>query len=56
LSGEPRLLGGRNELEASARLLGTKVHSEKPQAFAARAQAYFEAWRTEVKNDPIIAE
>jgi len=44
----------RNELEVSARVLGARIYAEKPRVFAARIEAYWQAWRSEVKVDPIV--
>jgi CHAD domain-containing protein len=45
----------RNELHVTARVLGARIYAEKPRAFAARTKAYWQAWRSEVKVDPIAA-
>src|SRR5882724_3760290 len=44
----------RNELEICARILGARIYADKPRSFAARSEAYWNAWRSEVKNDPIV--
>ncbi len=44
----------RNELEICARVLGARIYADKPRSFAARSEAYWHAWRSEVKNDPIV--
>jgi CHAD domain-containing protein len=44
----------RNELQVSARVLGTRIYAEKPRTFIDRAEAYWRAWRSEVKVDPIV--
>lgn len=44
----------RNELQICARVLGARIYAEKPRAFAARSEAYWQAWRSEVKDDPIL--
>ncbi len=44
----------RNELEVNARVLGTRIYAEKPRAFARRNETYWQAWRSETKNDPIV--
>lgn len=44
----------RNELEVSARVLGTRIYAERPRAFAVRSEAYWQAWRSQVKDDPIV--
>lgn len=43
----------RNELQEEARVLGLRIYADKPRAFASRAEAYWRAWRTERKTDPI---
>jgi hypothetical protein len=45
----------RNELHISAKPLGARLYAEKPGGFAARTEAYWQAWRSEVKVDPIAA-
>jgi hypothetical protein len=45
----------RNELQIIARPLGAKVYAEKPSEFANRIDAYWDAWRAEVKIDPVAA-
>lgn len=44
----------RNELELSAKFLGSRLYSERPAEFGARVEAYWDAWRAEVQNDSII--
>jgi len=44
----------RNELEISARVLGTRIYAEKPRAFAGRNLIYWRARQTETKEDPIV--
>lgn len=44
----------RNELQVMARVLGARIYTEKPRHFVGRAEAYWQAWRSEVKNDPIV--
>lgn len=44
----------RNELQLCARVLGARIYAEKPQAFATRSEAYWQAWRSQVKDDPIV--
>jgi CHAD domain-containing protein len=44
----------RNELQVSARVLGTRIYAEKPQTFSGRTEAYWRAWRSEMKVDPIV--
>jgi CHAD domain-containing protein len=44
----------RNELQLTAKVLGTRIYAEKPRVFAARSQTYWQAWRTEVKDNPIV--
>ena len=43
----------RNELQEEARVLGLRIYADKPRAFASRAEAYWRAWRDEIKHDPI---
>jgi len=43
----------RGELQVKARGLGARIYAEKPGAFVDRAQAYWQAWRSEVEADPI---
>ena len=38
-----------------AKPLGARVYAENPAGFAARIEAYWKAWRSEVKVDPIAA-
>ena len=45
----------RNELQQEAKVLGLRIYADKPRAFALRAEAYWLAWRTERKTDPIVA-
>ncbi len=45
----------RGELQVKAKLLGARVYAEKPGAFFGRTQQYWQAWRSEVKIDPIAA-
>jgi hypothetical protein len=45
----------RNELQIIAKPLGARVYAESPADFAARIEAYWKAWRSEVKTDPIAA-
>jgi CHAD domain-containing protein len=45
----------RNELQITAKSLGARVYAEKPNEFANRIDAYWDAWRAEVKADPIAA-
>jgi CHAD domain-containing protein len=45
----------RGELEVEAKRLGARVYGEKPRAFVGRLQAYWQAWRAEVRADPIAA-
>ena len=45
----------RNELQIIAKPLGARVYAENPADFAARIEAYWKAWRSEVKVDPIAA-
>jgi CHAD domain-containing protein len=42
----------RGELEVEATPLGARIYAEKPGAFADRVQAYWHAWRAEVRVDP----
>ena len=44
----------RNELQLMAKVLGTRIYAEKPRAFADRSETYWQAWRTEVKDNPIL--
>jgi CHAD domain-containing protein len=44
----------RNELQLCAKVLGARVYAEKPRAFVGRLETYWQAWRTEVKDDPIL--
>jgi len=44
----------RNELQVIARTLGARIYSEKPRTFVTRTEAYWQAWRSEVKVDPIV--
>ncbi len=44
----------RNELQLNAKTLGTRIYAETPKTFVARTKIYWQAWRSEVKNDPII--
>src|SRR5258705_2900128 len=44
----------RNELQVVARTLGARIYAEKPRTFVARTEAYWQAWRSEVKIDPIV--
>jgi CHAD domain-containing protein len=43
----------RGELQVEAQPLGERVYVEKPRAFVARLQAYWQAWRVEAHVDPI---
>ena len=43
----------RNELQEEARVLGLRIYADKPRVFASRAEAYWRAWRAEIKHDPI---
>lgn len=43
----------RIELQVSARTLGARIYAEPPGVFTARVEAYWQAWRSEVKVDPI---
>lgn len=43
----------RNELQVDAKILGAKIYAEKAKAFAVRVEAYWEAWRSESKIDPV---
>jgi len=43
----------RNELQEEARVLGLRIYADKPRVFASRAEAYWRAWRAEIKDDPI---
>jgi CHAD domain-containing protein len=43
----------RGELEVEAKPLGARIYAEKPGAFVDRLQAYWQAWRAEVRVDPI---
>jgi CHAD domain-containing protein len=45
----------RSELQLRARTLGDRIYFEKPRQFAARTEAYWKAWRSEAKIDPIAA-
>jgi len=45
----------RAELRVEARLLGERVYAEKPSAFVARLNAYWNAWRAEPKSKPAAA-
>jgi len=45
----------RNELQLTAKPFGERIYAEKPTEFAARVEAYWQAWRSEVKIDPIAA-
>jgi CHAD domain-containing protein len=45
----------RNELHVTAKVLGARIYAEKPRAFVARTKAYWQAWRSEAKVDPIAA-
>lgn len=44
----------RNELQISARVLGARIYAEKPRTFIGRTEAYWQAWRSEKKIDPIV--
>jgi hypothetical protein len=44
----------RNELQVVARTLGARIYAEKPRTFVTRTEAYWQAWRSEVKVDPIV--
>jgi hypothetical protein len=44
----------RNELQLNAKTLATRIYAEKPKTFVARTKIYWQAWRSEVKNDPIV--
>jgi CHAD domain-containing protein len=43
----------RGELEVEAKPLGARIYAEKPRVFIDRVQAYWHAWRAEVRVDPI---
>jgi CHAD domain-containing protein len=43
----------RNELQLNAKVLGLRIYAEKPSSFIARTEVYWQAWRYEVKDDPI---
>jgi len=43
----------RNELQEEARVLGLRIYADKPRVLASRAEAYWRAWRAEIKHDPI---
>jgi hypothetical protein len=45
----------RGELQVKAKLLGARIYAEKPGAFVGRTQQNMQAWRSEVKVDPIAA-
>ena len=45
----------RGELQVKANLLGARIYAEKPGAFVGRTEHYWQAWRSEVKVDPIAA-
>lgn len=45
----------RNELELDARGLGNRIYAERPRSFISRTEAYWQAWRSESKVDPIVA-
>jgi CHAD domain-containing protein len=44
----------RNELQVIARTLGARIYAEKPRTFVTRTEAYWQAWRSEIKVDPIV--
>ena len=44
----------RNELQVIARTLGARIYAERPRAFVTRTEAYWQAWHSEVKDDPIV--
>jgi CHAD domain-containing protein len=43
----------RGELQVAAKHLGARIYVEKPGAFVCRLQAYWLAWRAEVRVNPI---
>jgi CHAD domain-containing protein len=43
----------RGELEVEANPLGARLYAEKSGAFGGRLQAYWHAWRAEIRVDPI---
>jgi CHAD domain-containing protein len=43
----------RGELQVVAKHLGARIYVEKPRAFVGRLQAYWLAWRAEVRVNPI---
>jgi CHAD domain-containing protein len=43
----------RGELEVEAKPLGARIYADKPGAFVGRLQAYWQAWRAEVRVDPL---
>jgi CHAD domain-containing protein len=45
----------RGELQVEAVRLGARVYGEKPRAFVGRLRAYWQAWRAEVRVDPVAA-
>jgi CHAD domain-containing protein len=45
----------RNELQITAKSFGARIYAERPSEFAARVEAYWQAWRSQVKIDPIAA-
>src|SRR4030095_1267034 len=45
----------RNELQVCARVLGARIYADKPRTFGARHEAYWRAWRSETKTDPVVA-
>jgi len=45
----------RAELRLQARLLGERIYAEKPSAFVARLNAYWDAWRAEPRSKPAAA-
>lgn len=44
----------RHDLETSASLLGAKLFAEKPRALASRCEAYWQAWRSQVKDNSVV--
>jgi CHAD domain-containing protein len=45
----------RAELRVEARLLGKRLYAEKPSAFTARLNTYWDAWRAEPRSKPAAA-
>ena len=45
----------RGELQVEAKWLGERVYAERPRAFVARLQVYWQAWRSDAPIDAISA-